>query len=155
MQLVVAVSATVLSGLIWPGVMVVVPVALGVLYVVAAAVAFFDRKPFMWLAGILSLTVLALSTAAILASGFAVFQIESEMGDPPMVAVSPGGGYVELESIPESTLAEMRENYASVVRRQRAIVALLLLVSFGSCAVVIMHGFAWKWLIRPDRIPVG
>jgi hypothetical protein len=74
------------------------------------------------------------------------------MGDPPLVAVSPNGGQVELDSIPESTLVEMRRRNASAVRRQKVTAALLLLVSVGSCAVVVMHGRAWKWLTQPNRI---
>jgi hypothetical protein len=146
-QLVVAIAATVLAGLIWPGVMVVIPVAIGVFYVVSAAGAIRDWKPLVWSACLLSIGVAVLSTTAVVANDFAVLQIDSEMGDPPMVAVSPTRGTIVLDSIPEATLAEMRRNYASVVKRQKITVALLLLVSIGSCAVVLMHGYAWKWLI--------
>lgn len=150
-QLVVAVTAAVLSGLIWPGVMVVIPVAIGVFYVISAAGAFRDWKPAMWSAFLLSLGVLGLSTTAIFANNFGVFRIESEMGDPPMVVVSSTGDHRKIDSIPEGTLVEMRRDYASVVARQRVIAALMLLVAVGSWAVVFMHGFAWQWLVSSIR----
>lgn len=153
-QLVVAIATTMLSGLVWPGVMVVIPVAIGVFYIVSAAGAFRDWKPLMWSACLLSLGVAGLSTTAVVANDFAVFRAESEMGDLPMVALPPDGGLIELDSIPENSRAEMRRDYASVVRRQRVIATLLLLVSIGSCAVVLMHGYAWKWLTLPNHIQV-
>ena len=106
----------------------------------------------MWSACLLSLGVAVLSTTAVVANDFAVFRLESEMGGSPLVTVSPNGGQIELDSIPESTLVEMRRNYASAVLRQRVTAALLLLVSVGSCAVVIMHGRAWKWLTQPNCV---
>jgi len=135
--------------------MVVIPVAIGLFYIFAAVGAFRDWKPLVWSACLLSLGVLFLCTTAIVANNFAVFRIESEMGKPPMVAVSPTGNIIELENIPESTLAEMRKDYASMVRRQRLMVALLSIVAAGSCAVVLMHGLAWKWLVFPNRIRVN
>lgn len=147
-QLVVAIAATVLAGLLWPGIMVVIPVAIGIFYVVAAAGAMRDWKPLMWSACLLSIGIAVLSTTAVVGNDFAVFQIESEMGSPPMVAMSPTEGTILLDRYPEATLAEMRRNYASVVKRQKITVALLLLVSIGSCAVVLLHGYAWKWLTR-------
>ena len=150
-QLIVAVATTILAGLIWPGIMVVIPVAIGVFYVISAAGALRDWKPLMWSACLLSLAVAVFSTTAVVANDFAVFRIESEMGDPPLVAMSPNGGHVQLERIPESTLIEMRRDYASAINRQRVIAALLLLISIGSCAVVVMYGRAWKWLILPNR----
>ena len=146
-QLVVAVATTILSGLIFPGAMVVIVIAIGVFYIVSAAGAFRDWKPFIWSACLLSLGVAGLSTNALVADDFAVFRIESEMGDPPMVVVSPGGDVIELDDIPGSSLANMRRDYDSVVRRQRVVAVLLLLVSIGSCAAVLMHTYAWKWLV--------
>lgn len=146
-QLVVAIATTVLASFIWPGVMVVVPVAIGAFYVLSAAGAMRDWKPLVWSACLLSVAVAVLSTMAVVANDFAIFQIDEEMGDPPMVAVSSTGQTIVLDSIPESTLDEMRLNYASDVRRQKISAAMLLLVSIGSCAVVIMHGYAWKWLV--------
>ena len=35
-QLIVAIAATILAGLIWPGIMVVIPVTIGVLYIASA-----------------------------------------------------------------------------------------------------------------------
>jgi len=101
----------------------------------------------MWSACLISAGVAVLSTTAVVANDFAVLQINSEMGDPPMAAVSPNGGIVVLDSIPDAVIAEMRRIHASAVKRQIITVALLLLVSIGSCAVILMHGFAWRWLI--------
>lgn len=150
-QLVVAIATTILAGLIWPGVMVVIPISIGIFYVFSAAGAFRDSKPLVWSACLLSLAVAVLSTTAVVANDFAVLRIESEMGGTPLVAVSPNGSQIALDSIPESTLVEMRRRYASAVKRQRVTAALLLLVSVGSCAVVIMHGRAWKWLLMMDH----
>lgn len=150
-QLLVAILTTILCGLIFPGVMVVFVLAIGVFYIVAAAGAIRDCKPLMWSACLLSIGVAALSVTAVVANDFAVLRIESEMGDPPMVAVSPGGSVSSLHEIPEEALKEMRREHASELRWQRVVAALLLLVSIGSCAVVLMHGFAWKWLVLPNR----
>jgi hypothetical protein len=128
--------------------MVLIPVAIGVFYVFAAAGAIRDWRPLVWAACLLSIGVAVLSTTAIVASDFSVLKIDSEMGDPPMVAVSPNGGTVLLDSIPGAVTAEMRRMHASAVKRQKITVALLLLVSIGSSAVVVMHGFAWRWLIH-------
>ncbi len=143
----VAIAATILAGLIWPGIMVVIPIAIGVLYVVSAAGAIREWRPLMWLACLISVGVAVLSTAALVANNFAIFQIDSDMGNPPMVAVSPTGEIVVLDSIPDAAIAEMRRINASAVKMQTVTVALLLLVSIGSCAVVLMHGIAWRWVI--------
>jgi len=143
----VAIAATILAGLIWPGIMVVIPVTIGVLYIASAAGAIREWRPLMWLACLISIGVAVLSTAAVSANDFAVFQLSSDMGDPPMVAVSPTGEIVVLDSIPDAATAEMRRINASAVKMQTITVALLLLVSIGSCAVVLMHGVAWRWVI--------
>lgn len=146
-QLVVAIATTILAGLIWPGIMVVIPVAIGVFYVGSAAGAIRDWRLLIWSACLISAGVSVLSTTAVVANDFAILQLHSEMGDPPMVAVSPNGGIVILDSIPDAATVEMRRIHASAVKRQIITVALLLLVSIGSCAVVLMHGYAWRWLI--------
>ncbi len=46
----VAIAATILAGLIWPGIMVVIPVTIGVLYIASAAGAIREWRPLMWLA---------------------------------------------------------------------------------------------------------
>jgi len=101
----------------------------------------------MWLACLITIGVAVLSTAAVSANDFAVFQLSSDMGDPPMVAVSPTGEIVVLDSIPDAATAEIRRINASAMKMQTITVALLLLVSIGSCAVVLMHGVAWRWVI--------
>ncbi len=78
----VAIAATILAGLIWPGIMVVIPVTIGVLYIASAAGAIREWRPLMWLACLISIGVAVLSTAAVSANDFAVFQLSSDMGDP-------------------------------------------------------------------------
>ena len=46
-QLMVAIAATILAGLIWPGIMVVIPVTIGVLYIASAAGAIREWRPLM------------------------------------------------------------------------------------------------------------
>lgn len=146
-QLVVAIATTILASFIWPGVMVAIPVAVGIFYVVSAAGAIRDWKPLVWSACLLSVAVAVLSTMAVVANDFAIFQIDEEMGVPPTVAVSSTGRTIVLDSIPASMLDQMRLNHASDVRKRKILVAMVLLVSIGSCAVVVMHGYAWKWLV--------
>ncbi len=143
----VAIAATILAGLFWPGIMVVIPIAIGVIYVVSAAGAIRDWRLLIWLACLMSVGVAVISTAAVSAIDFAVFQLSSDMGDPPMVAVSPTGETVVLDNIPDTTMAEMRRIHGSAVKMQKIRMAFLLIVSIGSCAVVFLHGFAWRWVI--------
>ncbi|MCH8135979.1 MAG: hypothetical protein IIB77_08390 [Proteobacteria bacterium] len=145
----VAIGATILAGLLYPGIMVVIPLAIGVIYVVSAAGAIRDWRLLIWLACLMSVGVAVISTAAVSAIDFAVFQLSSGMGDPPMVAASPSltGEVVILDSIPDAAIAEMHRIYASSVKMQKIRMALLLLVSIGSGAVVLMHGIAWRWVI--------
>lgn len=154
-QLAVAVAATVLAGLIWPGIMVVIPVAMGVAYAAFAAGAIRNHKPSIWIACALSIAVAMLSTGTLSANGFAILNIEREMGPIPPVAVSSGGDVVMLDSIPESAREEIRRIHASAVRRQEIIATLLLLVSVGSCAVVLLHGVAWRWMISGATAKAG
>lgn len=144
-QLVVAIATTILAGLVWPGVMVVISVSIGVIYIDSAIGAIRDWRPLVWTACVLSAGVAILSTTAVVSNDFAVLRIDSQMGEPPKVAVSPTGGLIALESIPDDVLAEMHSNYASDVKRQRVTVGLLLLVSLGSCAVVLLHLYAWQF----------
>lgn len=154
-QLAVAVAATILAGLFFPGIMVIIPLAIGVLYIASAIGALRDWRPLVWLACLMSVGLAVLSTAAIPAIDFTVFQLSSDMGDPPMVAASPSNGeIVILDSIPDTTIAEMRRVHASAVNMQRIRMVLLLLVSFGSCAVVLMHGIAWRWVILGENASV-
>jgi hypothetical protein len=146
-QLVVAITATILAGLIWPGIMVLIPVGIGVSYIILSMGACRDRKLSMWLACLVSASVALLSALAIGANDFAIMRTDSEMGEAPAAAVSPGGNVVWLDTIPDERMAELRRVHAIDVRTQTVVALLLIFVAFGSAAVLVMHGFAWRWLI--------
>lgn len=146
-QFVVSIAATILASLIWPGVMVLIPVGIGILYIILAAGACRDRRLSMWLAFLMSAGIAVLTSLAIGANDFAVLRIDSELREIPFVAVSPSGDVVELDSISDETMAELQRIHAASARSQTVMVILLIFVSLGSGAVLVMHAFAWRWLV--------
>jgi hypothetical protein len=146
-QFLVAIAVTILAGLIWPGVMVVIPVGIGIIYIILATGACRDWKLSMWLACLMSVGVALLSTIAVGVNDFSIMRIDSDMSEVPALAVSPSGNVVQLDSISNGTTAELRRIHATAAKMQTIVATLLIFVSLGSCAVVLMHAIAWRWMI--------
>lgn len=147
MQLAVAV-ATMLAlgaGLLWPGAMGFFIMPFGLLYVIWAIRAAFDKRFSIWLAFTSSLVVAVFLGTFVVAMAFSTFKAGYiSGGELPLVTTDPTGNVVQVQLSPEA-FSKLQQVQAQVNRRDQIHALLLLLIDLGAWIVIVLYAFQWRW----------
>lgn len=138
LQLAVAIATTtaLAAGLLWPGAMGLLLVPVGLLYVIWATRAAFDRPFSIWLAFVSTLTVALFLGAFSVSVAMYAFRADAANDGSPAVAFDSTGSIVQ---------APLQGPQPQIDRRERIHAGILLLIGASAWAVIALHGLEWRW----------
>ena len=151
LQLVLAILATALAAISLPGIMVVIPVTLCLLYVAVSAWAVRDAKVPRIAA--FSMTLLIAAISIFVVSAEFVFESPSgeiDVGSGRIMAVDGNGESFEIENPSPELLARLQEIQRNSSRMDALRTLLLLVVAAGSASIIFARLLIAYRIVAPN-----